>query len=74
MSDAITHQAACDKHSDELWDAVALLDAAAERLSNNAPSLKDDPQTYGVMHNVMRLVTMAKERAAAAATDLGNAL
>lgn len=75
MADArITAAQACKKHSNELWDVVALLDAACDRIDEETPSTADSADRHERMHNLLRLVQMAKGRAEAAAADLGNAL
>lgn len=58
------------KHTNRLFDAVALLDAAAERIEAATPSTKVDERGADSMHNTLRLVQMAKEVVQAAADDL----
>jgi hypothetical protein len=69
---ALTHKQAVEKHSNSLFDAVALLDAAAERIDAATPLTTDDPERANTMHNTMRLVLMAMSVVKEAAEDMGN--
>ena len=62
--------AAVAHHTDELFDVVALLDAAAGRIDEATPSPHDDPGGADTMHNTLRLVQMAADRVKAAAEDM----
>lgn len=62
-----------DKHENALFDVVALLSAAADRIDAATPSHNDEPERADDMHNTMRLVQMAGEKVKAAAEALFNA-
>lgn len=61
---------AIDEYANSLFDVVALLEAAAERIDEATPSAHDDRTGCERMHNTMRLVQMAGERVKAAALGL----
>lgn len=64
---SFTAQQAVDTHHNHLWDVVALLEAAVQRIEEDTPSLAEDPAANSRMHNTGRLIYMAKERVHAAA-------
>jgi hypothetical protein len=73
MAEAITIRQAVEKHSNPLFDVVALLDAAAERIESATPSCTENPEGADFMQNTLRLVQMAMETVKAAADDMLNA-
>ena len=55
-------------HKNELYDVVALLDAAAERIDAATPATTTAAKvTVDTMHNTLRLVQMASEKTKAVA-------
>ena len=54
-------------HTNSLYDVVALLDAAAERIASATPHSGASGDAADEMHNTMRLVQMAGEKAKALA-------
>lgn len=59
-------------HQNALFDAVALLDAAAERLDAATPSASDDPDAAETMHNTLRIVQMAWKKVKDVAEELAS--
>lgn len=70
---AVTLEEFSEQHEGALFDAVALLDAVAERIDAATPSTSEDPEKSIAMHNTLRLVQMASERVKAATEALFNA-
>lgn len=68
---ALTLRATVEAHHNRLYDAVALLDAAADRIDDETPTLTECPTRHERMHNLLRLVQMAGEIVKAAADDFG---
>lgn len=46
-------------HNDTLYDVVALLKAAADRIEEATPNHNEEPEAAETMHNTLRLVRMA---------------
>lgn len=57
-------------HADSLYDAVALLDAAAQRIDDATPMMGEDPEAAEAEHNTLRLVQMAHKKVKAVADML----
>lgn len=57
-----TLKAFAGDHLNGLFDAVALLDAAAERIDFATPATTEDKERADSMHNTLRLVQMASEK------------
>jgi|JI10StandDraft_1071094.scaffolds.fasta_scaffold16112_17 hypothetical protein len=74
MAESLTHKEAVDKHVNRIYDAVALLEAAAERIDAHAPPYSEQPEKADAMHNTMRLVQMAMELCQGAASDFSAAV
>jgi hypothetical protein len=74
MSDSLTYKDAVNTHHNHLFDAVALLDAAAERVDAATPSATDDADGAATMHNTLRLVQMAQEIVKTAAEDFSRCM
>jgi hypothetical protein len=72
MADAMTYRQAVKTHGNALYDVVALLDAAVERIDAATSATKATKELSDSLHSTLRLVQMAKERSLAAAEDLGN--
>ena len=63
VSRAETLKEFADSHANCLYDIVALLDAAAERIDAATPSTHVSRDAAEEMHNTSRLVQMAGEKA-----------
>jgi hypothetical protein len=72
MAEAITFKQAVERHGNELFDAVALLDAAADRIDDATPSVNEDRERAENMHNTLRLVQLAADRVKAAAEAMAR--
>lgn len=68
----LTAQAAVDAHHNHLWDVVALLDSAYDRIQDAAPTMAEDEATFDAAQIACRLVRMAMERVQAAAEAFAN--
>ena len=60
---ADTLQAFADKHANDLFNLVALLAAAAERIDAATPPTTENMERHEDMHNTLRLVQMAGDKA-----------
>lgn len=60
-------KAFANAHTNSLYDVVALLDAVAERIDAATPATTSDQGAADTMHNTLRLVQMAGEKAKALA-------
>lgn len=59
-----------EEHNNTLYDAVALLEAAAQRLDEAMPARVENPAAADSAHNTVRLVYMAHEKVKAVADQL----
>ncbi len=62
VSDTESLKAFLSAHTGTLYDVVALLDAAAERIDFATPTTDVSPEGADTMHNTLRLVQMATEK------------
>ena len=65
-------KAAAGKHVFELFNVVALLDAAAERIHDATPTTAESMEMHIKLDGTLRLVQMAKALANTAADELFN--
>lgn len=74
VSKAATFKEFAHAHSNDLYDVVALLEAAADRIEAATPSTAVSKEGAETMHNTMRLVQMASEKAKTVAYLMSDAL
>ena len=67
LSKAEPIKAFANAHANDLYDVVALLEAVAERIDAAPPPTTASQEAADTMHNTLRLVQMASEKAKALA-------
>ena len=67
VSTAEPLKAFANAHANDLYNVVALLEAAAERIDAATPATTVSQEAADTMHNTLRLVQMAGEKAKALA-------